>query len=101
MNTSLDTVVRVESNLFHLQDDGKGFGTLFVTYKNNKKSVGELCVNDDGYYVFFLDNSLENQRGYFDEWFFTEMARIMKELNAPWDKQVHEYFEKLNGPLDE
>lgn len=58
-------------------DDGK-------TFYDNGVYVGEVLVDNDGFYKWFPKLA----EGYLDEGFLFDMAMFLQELNAPWAAEV-------------
>ncbi len=57
----------------------------------DNKRIGEFVRNDDGYFIFFLDNY---RGGGFQEWLLRELADELKRINEPWDKIVQSLAEQ-------
>lgn len=51
--------------------------------------MGDVIMNDDGYYVFFRNREL---MGYEDEGSFLSLYIYLHEKNKPWDESVNEFF---------
>lgn len=62
----------------------------YEVYYNERVLIGELIVGLDGFYGFHLS------RGYgrWESAVLREIADKIDELNAPWEKNINEYFEK-------
>ncbi len=56
---------------------------------------GDFVTGDDGYVVFWP----ENRHGYYTAANLRELADELDYVNAPWDRQVNEYFD-ANGLPD-
>lgn len=73
------------------------YKSIQIHYENDVK-MGELIINDDGYYVFFP----ENRTGYWPDFILKDLSEIMIELNKPWEEEINKYFEatisKTEGP---
>jgi hypothetical protein len=63
-------------------------GSLIVKFENGVK-LGEMLVNDDGYYVYFP----ELNEGYWDAGMMRAIADTLDKLNAPWDARVNAFLE--------
>jgi hypothetical protein len=59
-----------------------------VIFMNGVK-IGEICVEADGYYVFWSNPELS---GFWDSAPMRVISDKLDELNKDWDQQVHEYF---------
>lgn len=60
----------------------------FRIYYHNNVYMGEVLVDEDGYYKFWP----EHRDGYWDEGNLLEIANYLHEKNLEWDNQVKEYF---------
>ena len=49
-------------------------------------SLGELIINDDGYYRWFP----VSRDGYLDAWVLKDIVNKLEELNKPWDEKIKE-----------
>jgi len=69
--------------------EGSRNKTLEV-YAHNDVIVGEMLINDDGYYVFFP----EERAGYWPDYILSALAENMETLNASWHKEVTAYHKE-------
>lgn len=63
-------------------------GTYDVIYVNGV-NLGELYVEIDGYYVYWPSP----RNGFWESHAMREIADKLDELNADWDRSIHEFFE--------
>lgn len=52
----------------------------------NNISLGELIIDDDGYYVWYPSQKY----GYLEAWVLKDIANKLEELNKPWDDKIKE-----------
>jgi len=57
----------------------------------NQVLVGEMVMNDDGYYVFFYSNN----GGYWESVPLRAIADRLDEINKDWDTQVRTDLKRL------
>lgn len=57
-------------------------------FQPNGVYMGDIIMNDDGYYVMFL----EQRGGYLSEGNFLEIYTYLHEKNRDWDESVNEFF---------
>ena len=80
--------------MFKLEKHESGFYQV----NTNKRTIGEIYKEVDGFYVFAFVNS--KVAGYLPEEFFTFVSENLKELNAGWAKEISDFFEKKHtGPF--
>ncbi len=63
---------------------------FFKLYYHNGVYMGEVIMNDDGYYVFFPDK--ERAGGYWSQGDFLALYKYLEEKNKYWDDQLNEFF---------
>ena len=79
----------MEASLKHLSYEDTAGGSVRVGYTNGVY-MGEIYREVAGYYVF----EPAPNRGFWDGWVLAEIAETLKEMNAPYEKQLEEYFAK-------
>jgi hypothetical protein len=63
----------------------------------NQVLVGEMVMNNDGYYVFFYNN---DRGGYWESAPLRMVADKLDEMNTEWDMQVKSDLEKLDEKIN-
>jgi hypothetical protein len=63
-------------------------------YYHNGLYIGEVETDVDGYYKFWPSRKRE---GYWDQGSLLELSQFLEKMNASWDKEIAEYFEKENN----
>jgi hypothetical protein len=58
-------------------------------YYHNGVYMGDVIMNDDGYYVFVTDKA---KNGYWTEGNFLELYTYLKAKNKDWDESVNDFF---------
>lgn len=61
----------------------------FKLYYHNGVYMGEVLMDEDGYYKFWGNKELN---GYWDEGNFLELYNYLYEKNKNWDENVKEFF---------
>lgn len=54
-------------------------------YFENGRHLGEILMDEDGYYKWWPDN----HKGYLDELFLISLGNFLKEMNKDWDDTVN------------
>lgn len=66
---------------------------LNVFWFNREKSIGDIYMEVDGYYVFaFNRDDFKNSGGFLPSWFFKEIHDKLEEMNKAWDAEVMSAF---------
>lgn len=63
----------------------------------NNILIGDLVVNDDGFWVLFFSNE---RKGYFESYALRLIADKMEEMNKPWQDNINEYFSRIKNFSD-
>lgn len=66
----------------------RGYDYYKVFYKNGVY-LGDIISKEDGFYDFWPDYS---KRGCWSAYVLRELADKLDEMNAPWEKDIEEYF---------
>ena len=74
----------------------KKYGGVYHAYHDNGVKLGEILMAEDGYYVFFSDDS---KRGFWEAYILRQIADRLDEINKPWDDQVKQYFADTSNPV--
>jgi len=61
----------------------------YKLYHSNGKYLGEVMLDEDGFYKYWPDMSL---LGYWTEESLLEVAKVLQTKNASWKKELGEYF---------
>lgn len=69
--------------MFTLNKQGRSYYTVDLP---NLKTIGEIYMEVDGFYVFAFTNKTVS--GCFNEYFFTFVSRSLEQLNSEWKKQL-------------
>lgn len=61
----------------------------FKLFHKNGVYMGDVLMNDDGYYVFFPDDT---RKGYWSEFDFYRLYTYLKDKNKAWNIKINEFF---------
>ena len=64
--------------------------TSYNIYFENGIFLGEFIIKEDGYYDFWPEHPSKD--GYWSSYVLREIANTLDELNAPYEKELNEYF---------
>jgi hypothetical protein len=67
----------------------------YKVYYENHVFVGEFIIKEDGFYDFWPEHP--SKGGYWSSYILREIADKLDKLNAPYEKDLDEYFAKNNG----
>jgi hypothetical protein len=62
-------------------------------YWYNGSHMGEVLQDVDGFYKWLP----LHKGGYLDEGVLFAVARLLNELNKPWENEINEYFDASNS----
>lgn len=57
-------------------------------YYENGVLLGQILMKEDGYYDFWP----ELKGGYWSAEVLRQIADLLDQLNAPWEKEINDYF---------
>ena len=73
------------SGLFTFKKTLKTGSEVYLVLNSSGTKIGEIIPEVDGYFVFWPSTA---RYGFLSQEFFLEIGEKLKELNAPWNKQV-------------
>ena len=65
--------------------------------KFNQKTLGHFIMQDDGYYVFCAQNSLEGWSSYS----LKLVAKELDKINSAFEQEVNNYFDEQRRDMEE
>jgi hypothetical protein len=65
----------------------------YEVYYENRVFMGHLLMKEDGFYDFWPDL----KGGYWSAHILREIADKLDEINAPYERELEEFFEKQKG----
>lgn len=68
----------------------KSLGATILVFYENGKLIGNLYQEVDGFWVFWQEEALS---GFWSQHVLRQLADKLEELNADWDRQLHEDLE--------
>ena len=63
---------------------------------NNKICIGQAVCEESGFWVFYPND----KPGYYESHTLIYIAALLDRLNAPYEKQLFDYFETLPKEID-
>ena len=63
-----------------------------VYWFDRERSIGDIYMEVDGYYVFAFDSKDEQRGGFLPSWFFKGIHDKLEEMNKAWDAEILNTF---------
>lgn len=63
---------------------------------DNKVCIGQAVCEESGFWVFYPND----KPGYYESHTLIHIAALLDRLNAPYEKELFEYFDKLPKEMD-